>query len=72
LFFGWATFSYEDGSVVPGAASKGGRSAIARALTQGPVYARLDRADGDVQRHMRASRRPIKRPTKRPTQKSAD
>jgi succinate dehydrogenase/fumarate reductase flavoprotein subunit len=55
LFFGWATFSYEDGSVVPGAASKGGRSAIARALTQGPVYARLDRADGDVQRHMRAS-----------------
>jgi len=55
LFFGWATFSYEDGSVVPGAASKGGRSAIARALTQGPVYARLDKADGDVQRHMRAS-----------------
>jgi succinate dehydrogenase/fumarate reductase flavoprotein subunit len=55
LFYGWATFSYEDGSVVPGAASKGGRSAIARALTQGPVYARLDKADGDVQRHMRAS-----------------
>ena len=39
LFYGWATFTYEDGSVVPGAASKGGRSAIARALTQGPVYA---------------------------------
>jgi succinate dehydrogenase/fumarate reductase flavoprotein subunit len=55
LFFGWATFSYEDGSVVPGAASKGGRSAIARALTQGPVYARLDKADGDVQRYMRES-----------------
>ena len=36
LFYGWATFTYEDGSVVPGAASKGGRSAIARALTQGP------------------------------------
>jgi succinate dehydrogenase/fumarate reductase flavoprotein subunit len=55
LFFGWATFSYEDGSVVPGAASKGGRSAIARALLQGPVYARLDKADNDVQQHMRAS-----------------
>jgi succinate dehydrogenase/fumarate reductase flavoprotein subunit len=55
LFYGWATFTYEDGSVVPGAASKGGRSAIARALLQGPVYARLDKADKDVQRHMRAS-----------------
>jgi succinate dehydrogenase/fumarate reductase flavoprotein subunit len=55
LFYGWATFSYEDGSVVPGAASKGGRSAIARALLQEPVYARLDKADGDVQRYMRAS-----------------
>ena len=47
LFYGWATFTYEDGSVVPGAASKGGRSAIARALLQGPVYARLDKADDD-------------------------
>ena len=55
LFYGWATFTYEDGSVVPGAASKGGRSAIARALLQGPVYARLDKADDDVQRNMRAS-----------------
>jgi succinate dehydrogenase/fumarate reductase flavoprotein subunit len=55
LFYGWGTFTYEDGSVVPGAASKGGRSAIARALLQGPVYARLDKADDDVQRHMRAS-----------------
>jgi succinate dehydrogenase/fumarate reductase flavoprotein subunit len=55
LFFGWATFTYEDGSVIPGAASKGGRSAIARALLQGPVYARLDKADRDVQQHMRAS-----------------
>lgn len=55
LFYGWATFTYEDGSMVPGAASKGGRSAIARALLQGPVYARLDKADDNVQRHMRAS-----------------
>jgi succinate dehydrogenase/fumarate reductase flavoprotein subunit len=55
LFFGWATFTYEDGSVVPGAASKGGRSAIAKALVQGPVYAQLDKADADVRRSMRAS-----------------
>ncbi|HLG82358.1 MAG TPA: FAD-binding protein [Bradyrhizobium sp.] len=55
LFYGWATFTYEDGSVVPGAASKGGRSAIARALTLGPVYAQLDKADEEVRRSMRAS-----------------
>lgn len=55
LFYGWATFTYEDGSVVPGAASKGGRSAIARALTHGPVYAQLDKADEEVRRSMRAS-----------------
>ena len=55
LFYGWATFTYEDGSVVPGAASKGGRSAIARALTQGQVYARLDKADARRQRQMRVS-----------------
>jgi succinate dehydrogenase/fumarate reductase flavoprotein subunit len=55
LFYGWATFTYEDGSVVPGAASKGGRSAIARALTEGPVYARLDKADADTRAAMRVS-----------------
>ena len=55
LFYGWATFTHEDGSVVPGAASKGGRSAIARALLQGPVYARLDKADAGVRRTMRLS-----------------
>jgi succinate dehydrogenase/fumarate reductase flavoprotein subunit len=55
LFYGWATFTYEDGSVVPGAASKGGRSAIARALTQGPVYAQLDKTDEEVRRSMRSS-----------------
>src|SRR3954469_22057732 len=52
LFYGWATFTYEDGSVVPGAASKGGRSAIARALTEGPVYARLDKADAETRASM--------------------
>jgi succinate dehydrogenase/fumarate reductase flavoprotein subunit len=55
LFYGWATFTYDDGSVIAGAASKGGRSAIARALTEGPVYARLDKADEEVRRSMRAS-----------------
>ncbi|MGM4992310.1 FAD-binding protein [Tardiphaga sp. 841_E9_N1_2] len=55
LFFGWGTFTYEDGTPVPGAASKGGRSAIARALLQGPVYAQLDKADADIQEAMRAS-----------------
>ena len=55
LFYGWATFTYDDGSVIPGAASKGGRSAIARALTEGPVYARLDKADEEVRRSMRVS-----------------
>jgi succinate dehydrogenase/fumarate reductase flavoprotein subunit len=55
LFFGWGTFTYEDGTPVPGAASKGGRSAIARALLKGPVYAQLDKADADIQEAMRAS-----------------
>jgi succinate dehydrogenase/fumarate reductase flavoprotein subunit len=55
LFYGWATFTYDDGSVVPGAASKGGRSAIARALTQGAVYAQLDKADEEIRRSMRVS-----------------
>jgi succinate dehydrogenase/fumarate reductase flavoprotein subunit len=55
LFFGWGTFTYEDGTPVPSAASKGGRSAIARALLQGPVYAQLDKADADIQEAMRVS-----------------
>lgn len=55
LFYGWATFTYEDGSVIPGAASKGGRKAIARALREGPVYARLDQADDRVRAAMRVS-----------------
>jgi len=55
LFYGWATFTYEDGSVVLGASSKGGRSAIARALTEGPVYALLDKADTETRAAMRAS-----------------
>jgi succinate dehydrogenase/fumarate reductase flavoprotein subunit len=55
LFYGWASFSHADGSPVPGAAAKGGRSAIARALLEGPVYAQLDRADEQTRRAMRLS-----------------
>ena len=55
LFYSWASFTYEDGSVIPGAASKGGRSEIARALQQGPVYAQLDKADAEIQAAMRLS-----------------
>ncbi|MDF0518648.1 FAD-dependent oxidoreductase [Bradyrhizobium yuanmingense] len=55
LFYGWASFTDEQGSVIPGASSKGGRSVIARALRQGPVYAQLDQADAETRRHMRMS-----------------
>ncbi|MFF7127337.1 FAD-dependent oxidoreductase [Streptomyces sp. NPDC008240] len=52
-YYSWASFYRADGSVLEGAASKGGRSAIARALLEEPVYARFDRATPDDQRAMR-------------------
>ncbi|MCK1351322.1 FAD-binding protein [Bradyrhizobium sp. CW7] len=55
LFYSWASFTDEHGSVIPGASSKGGRSVIARALRRGAVYAQLDEADAETQRHMRVS-----------------
>ncbi|PPQ16061.1 pyridine nucleotide-disulfide oxidoreductase [Bradyrhizobium sp. AC87j1] len=55
LFYSWASFTDEEGSVIPGASSKGGRSVIARALRKGLVYAQLDEADAETQRHMRVS-----------------
>ncbi len=55
LFYSGASFTDEEGSVIPGASSKGGRSVIARALRKGPVYAQLDEADAETQRHMRVS-----------------
>jgi len=55
LFYSWASFTDETGSVIPGASSKGGRSVIARALRKGPVYAQLDQADVETQRQMRVS-----------------
>lgn len=52
-FYDWAEFTYADGSPIPGAASKGGRSTIARTLGSGrAVYARLT-ADAEEQRAMR-------------------
>jgi succinate dehydrogenase/fumarate reductase flavoprotein subunit len=55
LFYNWATFTYEDGRPIPGAASQGGRSVIARTLLTGPVYCRLDKADAKTQAWMRAA-----------------
>ncbi|MCF3136310.1 FAD-dependent oxidoreductase [Streptomyces olivochromogenes] len=52
-YYSWATFYHSDGSGLEGAASKGGRSAIARALLKEPVFARIDRATPDEQRAMR-------------------
>ncbi|MFF2463624.1 FAD-dependent oxidoreductase [Streptomyces mirabilis] len=52
-YYSWASFYRADGSVLEGAASKGGRSAIARALLNEPVYARFDRATPEDQRAMR-------------------
>lgn len=43
-YYQWATFTYEDGTIVPGAGWHS-RSAIAKALLEGPVYCVLDQAD---------------------------
>ena len=51
----WASFTYPDGSAIPEASSKYGRSKIARALLAGPVYARLDKADAVVRAAMRGA-----------------
>lgn len=55
LFYNWATFTDADGVPIPGAASKGGRSVIARELLRQKVYARLDRADAATAAAMRAA-----------------
>ncbi|WP_330299098.1 FAD-binding protein [Streptomyces sp. NBC_00503] len=53
-FYTFATFYREDGSLLEGAASLGGRSVIARALLDGgKVHARLDRADAGARAAMR-------------------
>jgi succinate dehydrogenase/fumarate reductase flavoprotein subunit len=52
-FYSFATFYREDGTVLEGAASQGGRSVIARALLSEKVYCRLDRADAAARQAMR-------------------
>lgn len=54
----FASFYYEDGSIVPGAASHGGRSAIARNLMAGrQVYARLDQVPEHLKEVLRVVQR---------------
>lgn len=52
-FHSFATFYHEDGTVLEGAASQGGRSVIARALLSEKVYCRLDRVDEAARQAMR-------------------
>jgi succinate dehydrogenase/fumarate reductase flavoprotein subunit len=52
-FYTWATFYYQDGSIIEGAGSQRGRSVIAKTLQTQPVYARLDKADEEMQKWMR-------------------
>ncbi|HYX18387.1 MAG TPA: FAD-binding protein [Nostoc sp.] len=52
LFYNWATFTYEDGSVIPGASSHR-RSVIAQTLLQQPVYAIIDKAAESMRVSMR-------------------
>lgn len=55
LLYDWATFTYNDGSPIPGAGSHAGRSAIARTLLTQPVYCQIDKADETTQALMRRS-----------------
>ena len=55
LFYNWATFTYEDGTEIPGAGSQRGRSVIAKTLLTQPVYAILDRATEEMRVAMRVA-----------------
>ena len=55
LFYNWATFYDEGGQPIAGAGSARGRGIIAQRLRSGPVYARLDKADAQIQAWMRAA-----------------
>ncbi|WP_328404495.1 FAD-binding protein [Nocardia sp. NBC_00403] len=52
-YYSFATFYLGNGEPLTGASSKGGRSAIARALLSEPVYCTLDQADQAQRRAMR-------------------
>ncbi|GIO14909.1 pyridine nucleotide-disulfide oxidoreductase [Cohnella xylanilytica] len=55
-YYSYASFYYEDGSIVEGAGSKRGRSIIARSLLAGrQVYAKLDQAPEDLKPLLRVS-----------------
>ncbi|NWF57858.1 MAG: FAD-binding protein [Fischerella sp.] len=51
--FRWATFTYEDGTVIEGADAHKGYPVIARVLLTQPVYACLDKATPEEQEMMR-------------------
>ncbi len=55
LFYNWATFREANGTELAGAGSSRGRSIIAKALIERPVYAILDRADREVRDWMRGA-----------------
>ncbi|MCU0542772.1 MAG: FAD-binding protein [Oscillatoriaceae cyanobacterium Prado104] len=55
LFYNWATFTYEDGTPIPGAGSQRGRSVIARTLLDRSVYAILDQATAEMRVSMRSA-----------------
>lgn len=55
-YYSYASFYYEDGSIVEGAGSKRGRSVIARNLLEGnQVYAKLDGAPEDLRPLLRVA-----------------
>ena len=55
LFYNWATFTYADGTPIPGAGSQKGRSVIAETLLTQPVYAIIDKASEEMRVTMRLS-----------------
>lgn len=55
LFYNWATFTYADGTPIPGAGSQKGRSVIAETLLTQPVYAIIDKATEEMRVTMRLS-----------------
>jgi len=55
LFYNWATFTYADGTPIPGAGSQKGRSVIAETLLTQPVYAIIDKASEAMRVTMRLS-----------------
>lgn len=55
LFYNWANFYYADGTLIEGAGSTRGRGKVAQTLQTQPVFARLDRADPQIQAWMRTA-----------------